>query len=144
MTDRWDDVLRHLPVDPLPARLVRDVHRRLWFERRRQTRVRRLLAGAAFASAASGAWLLVPWVGGAELPLPAFTIEGIAGWLAGLSASPLGAAVQSIVGLQAWTAGWSGSMDTATLLALALLAGPACWGVVRLLAEEGRRQGWAG
>lgn len=144
MTDRWDDVLRHLPVDPLPTRLVRDVQRRLELERRRQTRARRPMAVVAWASAASGAWLLLPWVVGAEMPLPILTLEGIAQWLAGLTASPLGAAVQGIAGLQAWMADWNRSMDTVTLLALALLAGPACWGVVRLLAEEGRRQGWAG
>jgi hypothetical protein len=143
MSDAWDELLRQLPSDPPSPALLAQVQARLQAERRRRILEARIQSGVALAAASGGTWLLVPWLAGTDWPLPTLTLARIAGWLSGLAASPMGSALVSLAGLQAWTSRWSASMDLLATLALALLAVPACWGVLRLLADEGRNQGWA-
>jgi len=144
MNDAWDKLLRQLPSDPPPPRLVAQVQARLQTVRRRRIWGGRIQSGVALAAAAGGTWLLVPRMAGMDWPLPVLTPARIAGWYSSLTTSPLGSALGTLAGLQAWISSWSASMDLLVTLALALLATPACWGVLRLLADENRRQGWAG
>ncbi len=144
MADWMDDLLARLPSDAPPANLVPSIEARLRIERRRSLWVGRLTSTIAVAAAALGAWLIAPTVQGIEVSAPAISLDGLSAGLSFAFASPSSAAWQGTTEALAWIGRALGSMESGVRLSLALLAAPACWGAIRLLSEEGRRQGWTG
>lgn len=144
MSDRMDDLLARLPGEPYPAQLVPAIEARLRTERRRSLWAGRVTSMAALAAAGIGAWLIAPTVLGLEVSAPGISVEGISAGLSSVVASPASAVWQGLASTLEWMGRSLGSMGSGMLLALALLAGPACWGAIHLLSEEGRKQGWTG
>lgn len=144
MADRMDDLLTRLPGEAPPAHLVPSIEARLRLEQRRSLWAGRLTTIAAVTAAALGAWLIAPTVRGIEVSAPAISLEGLSAGLSFAFASPYSAAWQGMAEALAWMGRALGSMESGVMLSLALLAAPACWGAIRLLSEEGRKQGWTG
>ena len=144
MADWLDELLARLPGEAPPAHLVPSIESRLRLERRRSLWAGRLISIAAAAAAGLGAWLLAPTVQGLQVSTPAISVEGLSTGLTFAFASPSNAAWQGMAEALAWIGRSLGSMGSGVVLSLALLAAPACWGAIRLLTEEGRKQGWTG
>jgi hypothetical protein len=144
MADWMDELLGRLPGEAPPVDLVASIESRLRFERRRSLWTGRLTSIAAVAAAALGAWLMAPTVQGLQVSTPAISLEGLSAGLSFAFASPYSAAWQGMAEALVWIGRALGSMESGVMLSLALLAAPACWGAIRLLSEEGRKQGWTG
>ncbi len=144
MADRMDDLLARLPVEAPPVDLVPSIESRLRLERRRRLWAGRLTSIAAAVAAGLGAWLMAPTVQGLQVSTPAISLEGLSAGLSFAFASPYSAAWQGMAEALGWIGRVLGSMESGVMLSLALLAAPACWGAIRLLSEEGRKQGWTG
>jgi hypothetical protein len=139
-----DDRLARLPGEAPPAHLVLSIEARIRLERRRSLWAGRLSSMAAAGAAGLGVWLLAPTVQRLEVSAPAISLDGLSAGLSFAFASPSNAAWQGMAEALAWTERALGSMESGVMLSLALLAAPACWGAIRLLSEEGRKQGWTG
>jgi hypothetical protein len=139
-----DDRLARLPGEAPAAHLVPSIEARIRLERRRSLWAGRLTSMAAAAAAGLGVLLLAPTVQRLEVSAPAISLDGLSAGLSCAFASPSNAAWQGMAEALAWTGRALGSMESGVMLSLALLAAPACWGAIRLLSEEGRKQGWTG
>jgi len=144
MSDWMDDLLTRLPGEAPPEHLVLAIEARIRLERRRSLWAARLTLMAAAAAAGVGAWLMAPNLQGLEVATPAISVEGLSTGLTFALASPSNAAWQGMAEALSWIGRSLGSMGSGVVLSLALLAAPACWGTIRLLTEESRKQGWTG
>lgn len=141
MSAQWDDLLTRLPSESCPPGLLPAIEARLRAERRRARSAGRIMSLAALGATALGSWLITPALQGVRVVAPDAIAPSILAGLSSVLASPSEAVYQGITGTLHWMESALGTLGSGSILALALLAVPACWAAIRLLAVDGPAQG---
>jgi hypothetical protein len=112
------------------------VQARLRGERRRERLLRTLTTGSFAALGVIGFGLLAVESDTVGAVLNGLSLRGVLAWLASAFASPATAALTAMPQTFTWAAQAQDGLDFGLVVALALLAVPACYALARLLSEK--------
>lgn len=133
MSEPLDELLRGVPIEPMPIGLPARIQIRLRVERAREQRKRMLLDGFLMVLVVSGALALWPQLGGAAAWLPSATPDSSAAWLGNLASDPAATVWQALTSAVGWTGRLADGMGVAGLVGLILLAIPGFTWLLRWL-----------
>ncbi len=139
MPESLELLLRHVPIDPMPARLPARVQRRL-AEIRAAERRRRWLMDASLAVVTLGGLLILwPQLGPIGAQAPGGSAGAAQAWLAHAAAAPAQTVLETLMAAVDWTGRLTDSLGIAGLSGLILLTIPLFAWLRRLMpeAEEG-------